>query len=67
VLGLSVDQFRFVLRKRVASLTTATSERLGPRVEFEEERSDDITALDVSEHDPLRLTSKTWRQFIHKV
>jgi hypothetical protein len=29
--------------------------------------SDDVTVLNVSDYDPPRLTSKTWRQLIHKV
>jgi len=28
---------------------------------------DDVTVLNVSDYDPPRLTSKTWRQLIHKV
>ena len=30
-------------------------------------RSDDVSVPDVSDYDPPRLTSKTWRQLIHKV
>ncbi len=30
-------------------------------------RSNDVTVPDVSDYDPPRLTSKTWRQLIHKV
>ena len=40
---------------------------LRPGNEPEEGRSDDVTVLDVSDYDPPRLTSKTWRQLIHKV
>ena len=40
---------------------------LRPGDEPEEARSDDVTVLDVSDYDPPRLTSKTWRQLIHKV
>jgi hypothetical protein len=35
---------------------------LRPGNEPEEIRSDDVTVLDVSDYDPPRLTSKTWRQ-----
>ena len=38
-----------------------------PGDEPEEERSDDVTVLNVSEYDPPRLTSKTRRQLIHEV
>ena len=38
-----------------------------PGDELEAARSDDLTVLNVSEYDPPRLTSKTWRQLIHKV
>ena len=40
---------------------------LRPGDEPEEARSDDVTVLDISDYDPPRLTSKTWRQLIHKV
>ena len=40
---------------------------LRPGDEPEEGCSDDVTVLDVSDYDPPRLTSKTWRQLIHKV
>ena len=40
---------------------------LRPGNEPEEGRSDDVTVLDVSDYDPPRLTSKTWRQLIYKV
>jgi hypothetical protein len=40
---------------------------LRPGDEPEQARSDDVTVLDVSDYDPPRLTSKTWRQLIHKV
>jgi hypothetical protein len=35
---------------------------LRPGDEPEEERSDDVTVLDVSDYNPPRLASKTWRQ-----
>jgi hypothetical protein len=38
---------------------------LRPGDEPEGGRSDDVTVLDLSDHDPPRLTSKTWRQLIH--
>ena len=40
---------------------------LRPGGEPEKGRSDDVTVLDVSDYDPPRLTSKTWRQLIHQV
>jgi hypothetical protein len=40
---------------------------LRPGDEPEEGRSDDVTVLDVSDYDPPRHASKTWRQLIHKV
>ena len=40
---------------------------LRPGYEPEEERSGDVRVLDVCEYEPPRLTSKTWRQLIHKV
>jgi len=40
---------------------------LRPGYEPEEAHSGDVTVLNVCEHEPPRLTSKTWRQLIHKV
>jgi len=40
---------------------------LRPGDEPAEGCSNDVTVLNVSEYDPPRLTSKTWRQLIHKV